>query len=134
MAKPLVYNATLVERIDLEPALSIFKIKPDEAPTGEAPSGEAWFVPGQYMTIGLNRDVVPGERVCRNRHVHDVAERVGELAFGERAAAPPGGPDRRSGASRSRPPGSCAARARGAWLPCRAARLRRGRPEAHGNA
>lgn len=62
MAKPLEYNATLVERIDLEPALSIFRVEPDAAPSkAEAAPGEQWFVPGQYMTIGLNREVVPGE-------------------------------------------------------------------------
>lgn len=60
MAKPLDYNATLVERIDLEPALAIFKIKPDEVPAGEVAPGKPWFVPGQYMTLGLNRDL-PGE-------------------------------------------------------------------------
>ncbi len=60
MAKQLEYNATLVERIDLEPALSIFKVKPDaivRKPGAEGP----WFVPGQYLTIGLNRDEVEGE-------------------------------------------------------------------------
>lgn len=60
MAKPLEYNATLVERIDLEPALAIFKIQPDEVP-GEVASGGQWFVPGQYMTLGLNRDELPGQ-------------------------------------------------------------------------
>jgi ferredoxin/flavodoxin---NADP+ reductase len=60
MAKSLEYNATLVERIDLEPALAIFKVEPDEVPTKVAP-GEPWFIPGQYVTIGLNREVVPGQ-------------------------------------------------------------------------
>jgi ferredoxin/flavodoxin---NADP+ reductase len=60
MAKLLEYNATLVERIDLEPALSIFKVAPDEVPAQATP-GEPWFVPGQYLTIGLNREVVEGE-------------------------------------------------------------------------
>lgn len=60
MAKLLEYNATLVERIDLEPALAIFKVEPDQPPPEAAP-GRAWFVPGQYMTIGLNRAVVEGE-------------------------------------------------------------------------
>ncbi len=58
MAKLLEYNATLVERIDLEPALTIFKVKPDQIlRKDEGP----WFLPGQYLTIGLNREVVEGK-------------------------------------------------------------------------
>lgn len=64
MAKLLEYNATLVERIDLEPALSIFKVRPDEIVRKGGPD-EPWFVPGQYLTIGLNRveagEVVEGQ-------------------------------------------------------------------------
>lgn len=52
MAKNVDYNATLVERIDLTPALAVFKIRPDE-PVTESPR----FKPGQYMTIGLNNEV-----------------------------------------------------------------------------
>ncbi len=51
MAKPLEYNATVTERIDLEPTLSVFRVRPD-APFSE---GEPWFVPGQYLTLGKNR-------------------------------------------------------------------------------
>ncbi len=50
MAKPLTYDATLIERQDLTSSLAIFKIRPDEPYTDEAP----WFVPGQYVTLGLN--------------------------------------------------------------------------------
>lgn len=50
MAKELVYNATLAEREDLTPALAVFRIRPDTPLPGEG----AWFVPGQYLTIGLN--------------------------------------------------------------------------------
>ncbi len=53
MAKPLEYNATLVEREDLTPALGVFRIRPDEA----LPREGAWFVPGQYMVLGLNNEV-----------------------------------------------------------------------------
>jgi ferredoxin--NADP+ reductase len=53
MAKPLEYNATLVEREDLTPALGVFRIRPDEGLPGEG----AWFVPGQYMVLGLNNEV-----------------------------------------------------------------------------
>jgi ferredoxin/flavodoxin---NADP+ reductase len=43
-------NATLVERIELDPTLVIFRIRPDAVP---AP-GEPWFLPGQYVTIGAS--------------------------------------------------------------------------------
>lgn len=55
MAKPLEYNATLVERVDLTDKLAIFKVRPDEPYQGAVP----WFVPGQYMTIGLNNEARP---------------------------------------------------------------------------
>lgn len=55
MAKSLEYNATLTARIDLEPTLSIFRIKPD-VPLRSAGDTNPWFVPGQYVTIGLNRE------------------------------------------------------------------------------
>lgn len=54
MAKNVDYNATLVERIDLTPALAVFKIRPDE-PLTDNPR----FKPGQYMTIGLNNLAKP---------------------------------------------------------------------------
>ncbi len=54
MAKLLEYNATLSEREDLEDTLSIFKIKPDEVQAKKGEDG-LWFVPGQYVTIGMNR-------------------------------------------------------------------------------
>lgn len=54
MAKPLEYNATLADRIDLTDSLSIFRFKPDEV-LPEAP----WFVAGQYVVIGLNNEDQP---------------------------------------------------------------------------
>jgi ferredoxin--NADP+ reductase len=48
MAKALEYNATLVERIDVTDALSIFRVKPDQEPA------RPWFVPGQYCVLGMN--------------------------------------------------------------------------------
>lgn len=54
MAKPLIYNATLTERIDLTDALTIFKITPDEPP-----AKQPWFIPGQYCVIGMNNEEVP---------------------------------------------------------------------------
>lgn len=53
--KELVYNATLAEREDLTPALAVFRIRPDDPLPGEGP----WFVPGQYLTIGLNNTEKP---------------------------------------------------------------------------
>lgn len=53
MAKALEYNATLVERIDLTDALTLFQVMPDERP---APG---WFVPGQYCVLGMNNAARP---------------------------------------------------------------------------
>lgn len=59
MAKSLEYNATITQRIDLEPTLSVFRVRPDEPFSS---SGEPWFVPGQYLTLGKNRpDGVEGD-------------------------------------------------------------------------
>lgn len=56
MVKTLDYNATLVERIDFSPVLATFRIALDEpAP----PPSEPWFIPGQYMTLGMNNDAQP---------------------------------------------------------------------------
>jgi len=49
MTAPLTPNATLVERIDVAPALAIFRVRPDAIPVDGGP----WFVPGQYVTLGL---------------------------------------------------------------------------------
>lgn len=54
MAKPLEYNATLKERIDLTDALTIFRVQPDQMPA-ERP----WFVPGQYCVLGMNNAEKP---------------------------------------------------------------------------
>lgn len=56
MPKALEYNATLIDKIDVTPALSIFKIRPDE-PWGESEIAD--FVPGQYVTLGLNNEARP---------------------------------------------------------------------------
>ncbi len=61
MAKLLEYNATLTDRIDLEPTLAIFRVKPDAVVRPAGKSSGPWFVPGQYLTIGMNREVVEGE-------------------------------------------------------------------------
>lgn len=51
MAKPLEYNATLVGREDLTSALAIFKVRSDD----ETPP----FLPGQYVTLGMNNEKNP---------------------------------------------------------------------------
>jgi ferredoxin--NADP+ reductase len=50
--KPLEYNATLVARTDLTPALAIFRVQLD-GPL------ETPFAPGQYLTLGLNNEERP---------------------------------------------------------------------------
>ena len=54
MAKPLEYNATLAERIDVTDALTIFRVKPDVDP-----EKSPWFVPGQYCVLGMNNAEKP---------------------------------------------------------------------------
>ena len=54
MAKPLEYNATLTERIDLTDALSIFRVTPDVPP-----EKNPWFTPGQYCVLGMNNAEKP---------------------------------------------------------------------------
>lgn len=51
----LNYNATLDRRIDVSDGLAIFRFRPDQQ-LPEAP----WFIPGQYVTIGLNNRANPG--------------------------------------------------------------------------
>jgi ferredoxin-NADP reductase len=48
MARPLEYNATIVERVDLTDALSTFLILPDQSAT------RPWFAAGQYCVLRLN--------------------------------------------------------------------------------
>ena len=54
MAKVLEPNATIEGKTDLSEELAIFRIALDE----ELPEGD-WFVPGQYMVIGVNNEVEP---------------------------------------------------------------------------
>lgn len=54
MARQLEYNATLAAREDLSDVLAVFKVIPDEP----IPEGR-WFVPGQYLTLGLNNEDKP---------------------------------------------------------------------------
>jgi len=54
MARTLEYNATLEAREDLSDVLAVFKVVPDTP----LPEGR-WFVPGQYLTLGLNNEAQP---------------------------------------------------------------------------
>ena len=54
MAKTLTYNATLRERVDCNEGLAIFKVQPDSFDPG--PDA---FIPGQYLTLGLNNETTP---------------------------------------------------------------------------
>jgi ferredoxin--NADP+ reductase len=85
MAKVLEYNATLVERIDLTDALSIFRVKPDQMPA-ERP----WFVPGQYCVLGLNNEVTPElGSVRRSMSIASAPEDEGAIEFYIRWVAKP---------------------------------------------
>lgn len=54
MPRPIRYNATLLERIDLSETLALFRVRPDK-PAKQAP----WFQAGQYVTLGLNNEGNP---------------------------------------------------------------------------
>lgn len=61
VAKPLIYNARIRERVDLTDALTIFHIVPDEPITADGP----WFVPGQYVVLGMNNEAEPDKGSVR---------------------------------------------------------------------
>lgn len=79
-SKPLAYNATLVQRIDLTSALAIFRIQPDTPPERDA-SG-AWFTAGQYCVIGLNNEEKPElGSVRRSMSIASAPEDDGPIEF-----------------------------------------------------
>jgi ferredoxin/flavodoxin---NADP+ reductase len=85
MAKPLEYNATLSERIDLTDALTVFRIQPDEMPA-EKP----WFVPGQYCVLGMNNQEKPElGSVRRSMSIASAPEDDGPVEFYVRWVAKP---------------------------------------------
>jgi ferredoxin--NADP+ reductase len=85
MAKPLEYNATLVERIDVTDALTLFRVQPDVEPT-ERP----WFVPGQYCVIGANNAEKPElGSVRRSMSIASAPEDSGPTEFYIRWVAKP---------------------------------------------
>lgn len=77
MAKPLEYNATLVERVDVTDALTLFRIKPDQMPA-ERP----WFTPGQYCVLGMNNAERPElGSVRRSMSIASAPEDDGPVEF-----------------------------------------------------
>ena len=85
MAKPLEYNATLLERHDVTDALTVFKVQPDQLPA-ERP----WFVPGQYCVLGLNNQEKPElGSVRRSMSIASAPEDDGAIEFYIRWVAKP---------------------------------------------
>jgi ferredoxin--NADP+ reductase len=85
MAKPLEYNATVAERIDLTDALTVFRIQPDQPPA-ERP----WFVPGQYCVLGMNNADKPElGSVRRSMSIASAPEDDGPVEFYIRWVAKP---------------------------------------------
>ncbi len=77
MAKPLEYNATLVERVDITDALTVFRVQPDQMPA-ERP----WFVPGQYCVLGMNnRDKPELGSMRRSMSIASAPEDEGPVEF-----------------------------------------------------
>ncbi len=86
MAKPLVYNATLRRRVDLTSALAIFGVSPDAPIAGDG----RWFVPGQYVAIGLNNEARPElGSVRRAMSIASAAQRREDVEFYIRFVAHP---------------------------------------------
>ena len=85
MAKPLEYNATLVERIDVTDALTMFRVKPDKMP-----EDRPWFVPGQYCVLGANNAEKPElGSVRRSMSIASAPEDDGPVEFYIRWVAKP---------------------------------------------
>lgn len=87
--RPLVYNATLVERLDLTDALAIFRINPDRLP-----KKRPWFTAGQYCALGLNNIAMPKlGSVRRPMSIASAPEADGPLEFYIRRIAAPASPN-----------------------------------------
>ncbi len=77
MAKPLEYNATLTERIDVTDALTMFRVQPDKMP-----ETRPWFVPGQYCVLGMNNADTPElGSVRRSMSIASAPEDAGSTEF-----------------------------------------------------
>ncbi|MEO7094877.1 MAG: hypothetical protein ABI175_16580 [Polyangiales bacterium] len=85
MAKPLEYNATLVERVDVTDALTLFRVQPDHPPA-EKP----WFTPGQYCVLGANNAEKPElGSVRRSMSIASAPEDDGPVEFYVRFVSKP---------------------------------------------
>jgi ferredoxin--NADP+ reductase len=85
MAKPLEYNATLTERIDVTEALTLFRVTPDQPP-----KQRPWFTPGQYCVIGMNNAERPElGSVRRSMSIASAPEDDGPTEFYVRWVAKP---------------------------------------------
>ncbi len=85
MAKPLEYNATLIERVDVTDALTMFRVKPDKAPE-QFP----WFTPGQYCVLGMNNAEKPElGSVRRSMSIASAPEDDGPIEFYVRFVSKP---------------------------------------------
>ncbi len=85
MAKLLEYNATLVERLDITDALTIFKVQPDQMP-----AQRPWFTAGQYCVLGLNNADKPElGSVRRSMSIASAPEDSGAIEFYIRWVAKP---------------------------------------------
>jgi ferredoxin/flavodoxin---NADP+ reductase len=85
MAKPLEYNATLTERVDITDALSLFRVTPDQQP-----AKRPWFEPGQYCVLGLNNAEKPElGSVRRSMSIASAPEDDGPTEFYIRWVAKP---------------------------------------------
>jgi ferredoxin--NADP+ reductase len=85
MAKPLEYNATLSERVDVTDALTLFRVTPDQPPA-ERP----WFTPGQYCVLGMNNAEKPDlGSVRRSMSIASAPEDGGPTEFYVRFVSKP---------------------------------------------
>jgi ferredoxin/flavodoxin---NADP+ reductase len=85
MAKPLEYNATLTERVDVTEALTLFRVTPDQSP-----AQNPWFTPGQYCVLGLNNAEKPElGSVRRSMSIASAPEDQGPTEFYIRWVAKP---------------------------------------------
>ena len=85
MAKPLEYNATLTERVDITDALTLFRVSPDQPP-----AQRPWFTPGQYCVLGLNNAEKPElGSVRRSMSIASAPEDDGPIEFYIRWVAKP---------------------------------------------
>jgi ferredoxin--NADP+ reductase len=85
MAKPLEYNATLTERIDITDALTLFRVTPDQPP-----AQRPWFTPGQYCVLGMNNADKPElGSVRRSMSIASAPEDDGPIEFYIRWVAKP---------------------------------------------